>query len=48
MVTDYQNLFNIIGTTYGGNGQNNFAIPDLRGAIPVGEGAAWLLGEVSN
>lgn len=32
-------LFNLIGTTYGGNGVNNFALPDLRGRIPVGQGA---------
>ncbi len=31
-------LFSILGTTYGGNGQTNFALPDLRGRIPVGVG----------
>jgi hypothetical protein len=31
-------LFSILGTTYGGNGQTTFALPDLRGAVPVGPG----------
>jgi microcystin-dependent protein len=31
-------LFNLIGTTYGGDGQSTFALPDLRGRVPVGIG----------
>jgi microcystin-dependent protein len=31
-------LFNLIGTTYGGDGVNTFAVPDLRSRIPVGSG----------
>lgn len=31
-------LFSILGTTYGGNGQTTFALPDLRGRAPVGPG----------
>lgn len=31
-------LFALIGTTYGGNGQTNFALPDLRGRVPMGQG----------
>jgi len=31
-------LFSIIGTTYGGNGSTTFALPDLRGRIPIGAG----------
>ena len=44
-------LFAIIGTYYGGNGVNNFALPDLRGAAPVGFGTpagvgnTWDIGE---
>ncbi len=41
-------LFSLIGTLYGGDGVNNFALPDLRGAIPVGTGANWQLGDRSN
>lgn len=44
-------LFSLIGTVYGGDGQTTFALPDLRGRIPVGTGAGpgigtWDLGEV--
>ena len=31
-------LFSILGTTYGGNGQTTFALPDLRGRVPVSQG----------
>lgn len=33
-----QSLFSILGTTYGGDGRTTFALPDLRGRVPVGEG----------
>ncbi len=32
-------LFALLGTTYGGNGQTTFALPDLRGRVPAGPGA---------
>ena len=31
-------LFSLLGTTYGGNGQTTFALPDLRGRVPIGQG----------
>jgi len=31
-------LFSILGTTYGGNGQTTFALPDLRGRVPIHQG----------
>lgn len=31
-------LFSILGTTYGGDGRTTFALPDLRGRVPIGEG----------
>lgn len=34
-VVDYETLFSLIGTTYGGNGQDTFALPDLRGRVPI-------------
>lgn len=37
-VRDYVDLFTVIGNTYGGNGRTNFALPDLRGRVPVGTG----------
>ncbi|MEM5775859.1 MAG: tail fiber protein, partial [Anaerolineaceae bacterium] len=33
-ISEYETLFNLIGTTYGGDGQTTFALPDLRGRIP--------------
>src|SRR5947207_15837598 len=38
-------LFNVIGTTYGGDGQNTFALPDLRGRVPIHQGNSHVLGE---
>ena len=34
-IAQYQALFSLLGTTYGGNGQVTFALPDLRGRVPV-------------
>lgn len=38
-------LFNLIGTTYGGDGQNTFALPDLRSRIPIHMGNGYVIGE---
>lgn len=37
-ISQYDTLFSLIGTTYGGDGQTTFALPDLRGRIPVHQG----------
>jgi len=37
-INQYQALFSILGTTYGGDGRTSFALPDLRGRAPVSEG----------
>jgi len=37
-ISEYEALFNLIGTTYGGDGQGTFALPDLRGRVPVHAG----------
>lgn len=34
-IDEYDTLFNLIGTTYGGDGQQTFALPDLQGRVPV-------------
>jgi microcystin-dependent protein len=34
-IVDYEVLFQLIGTTYGGDGQTTFAVPDMRGRIPI-------------
>lgn len=50
-IAQYTALFSILGTTYGGNGTTNFALPNLNGSIPVGNGdgpglSPVVLGEV--
>jgi microcystin-dependent protein len=39
-------LFSLLGTNYGGNGQTNFALPDLRGRIAVGAGDGVTVGTI--
>ena len=34
-ISENDTLFNLIGTTFGGDGQNTFALPDLRGRLPI-------------
>jgi microcystin-dependent protein len=44
-ISENETLFNLIGTTYGGDGQSTFALPDLRGRIPVHQGNGVNLAE---
>jgi microcystin-dependent protein len=44
-ISENETLFNLIGTTYGGDGQSTFALPDLRGRIPVHQGNGLILAE---
>jgi microcystin-dependent protein len=37
-ISENETLFNLIGTTYGGDGQETFALPDLQGRIPIHQG----------
>ncbi len=37
-ISDYQALYNLLGTTYGGNGQTTFALPNLQGRAVIGHG----------
>lgn len=37
-ISENETLFNLIGTTYGGDGQSTFALPDLRGRLPLHQG----------
>src|SRR3981081_3099629 len=39
-------LFSLLGTTYGGNGQTTFALPDLRGKVPIHVGQGFTQGQV--
>lgn len=44
-INQNQALFSLLGTTYGGNGQVTFALPDLRGRTPIHVGQGHILGE---
>jgi microcystin-dependent protein len=44
-ISENETLFNLIGTTYGGDGQETFALPDLRGRVPVHQGNGTTLAE---
>ncbi|HJU55499.1 MAG TPA: tail fiber protein [Pyrinomonadaceae bacterium] len=44
-ISENETLFQLIGTTYGGDGQSTFALPDLRGRIPVHQGQGFILAE---
>ena len=44
-ISENQTLFQLIGTTYGGDGQSTFALPDLRGRIPIHQGNGFILAE---
>lgn len=46
-INQNQALFSLLGTMYGGNGQTNFALPDLRGRIPIHMGQGHTLGEAA-
>ena len=44
-ISENETLFNLIGTTYGGDGQSTFAVPDLRGRLPIHFGNGFTLAE---
>src|SRR5438128_4257197 len=44
-ISENETLFNLIGTTYGGDGQSTFALPDLRGRLPLHMGNGFILAE---
>ena len=44
-IAQYDALFSLIGTTYGGDGLNTFALPDLRGRLPIHQGGGFVTGE---
>ncbi len=49
-IAEYGALFNLIGTTYGGDGQNTFALPNLQSRVPIhmgaGPGGPYVQGQV--
>lgn len=48
-ISGYEALFSLIGTTYGGDGVTNFALPDMRGRVPISKdvrpGSTYALGQ---
>ena len=44
-INQNQALFSLLGTTYGGDGRTTFALPDLRGRVPMHTGQGHVLGE---
>lgn len=46
-INQNQALFALLGTTYGGNGQTTFALPNLRGRVPIHMGSGHGLGETA-
>jgi len=51
-ISQYETLFNLIGTTYGGDGQQTFALPNLQGRIPLHQGTGssgtpYVIGQIS-
>src|SRR5881396_3311610 len=46
-ISENETLFQLIGTTYGGDGQETFQLPDLRGRLPVHVGTGFALGQVA-
>ena len=46
-ISENDALFSLIGTTYGGDGQNTFALPDLRGRLPLHTGPSAVIGQMA-
>jgi microcystin-dependent protein len=44
-ISENETLFQLIGTTYGGDGESTFNLPDLRGRIPIHQGNGFILAE---
>ncbi len=44
-IAENETLFVLIGTSYGGDGQETFALPDLRGRLPIHQGNGFVLAE---
>jgi microcystin-dependent protein len=44
-ISENETLFQLIGTTYGGDGESTFGLPDLRGRVPIHQGNGFILAE---
>src|SRR5215468_1260472 len=45
-ISENPTLFNLIGTTYGGDGQETFAVPNMQGRVPIHQGSGYTIGQV--
>src|SRR5579872_6981011 len=45
-ISENETLFNLIGTTYGGDGQSTFALPQLQSRVPVHSGPGFVQGQL--
>jgi len=46
-ISQYEALYNLIGTTYGGDGQSTFGLPNLQGRAPVHQGLGFVIGQLA-
>jgi len=46
-ISQYDALYSLLGTMYGGDGQNTFGLPDLRGRVPVHAGTGFIQGQIA-
>nr|WP_229188072.1 tail fiber protein [Bradyrhizobium oropedii] len=44
-ISQYDTLYNLIGTTYGGDGQQTFALPNLQGRLPLHQASGFVMGQ---
>lgn len=45
-ISQNESLFTLIGTTYGGDGETTFGLPDLRGRLPIHQGSGFTIGQL--
>ncbi len=46
-INQYQALFSLLGTTFGGDGRTTFGLPDMRSRVPISSGSGYTLGQTS-
>lgn len=46
-ISENETLYNLIGTTYGGDGQSTFGLPDMRGRLPLHQGNGFVLAQAA-
>lgn len=46
-ISDYETLYTLLGTTYGGDGQTNFGLPNLQGRVPLHLGSGFQMGQMA-